>query len=158
MVSLVWWTSALFGFNSQTNLAYVTSFHLSCRTLCLWTKEIVLVPLIWPPMPCASRPNLLADECIHTLWYFGWVISFQYFNNFSDSVSNTSFANSAVGLSSIIACASSFMLSGGWRCVDQPPCWWRMPGLGHSWNVCLVLSWVLCTVACWQQLGLFLVC
>jgi hypothetical protein len=41
-------------------------------------------------------------------------------NDFSDSVSNTLFANSAVGLSSINACASSVMLSGGWSCVDQP--------------------------------------
>ncbi len=62
---------ALFGFNSQTNLAYVTSFYLSCGTWCLWRKKIVLVLLIWPPTPCASHLNLLADECIHTLQYFG---------------------------------------------------------------------------------------
>ncbi len=80
------------------------------------------MPLILPPTPCASRPNLLAKECIHTLQCFGWVISFWYFNNFPDSSSNTSFAKSAaaVGSSSMTACAHSVMLSGSRLCVDRP--------------------------------------
>ncbi len=95
------------------------------------------MPLILPPTPCASRPNLLAEECIHTLQCFGQVISFWYFNNFPDSSSNTSFANSAaaVGLSSMTACANSVMLSGGWLRVDRP----LLTMLARTW---VYLEWV----------------
>ncbi len=91
------------------------SRHLSAGTWCLWMKKMVLVPWIWPSTPCASLPNSLAEECIHTLRYFGWVINCWYFNSFPVSSSKTSNACSVVvnGLLSNTACANSIMLSCG---------------------------------------------
>ena len=79
------------------------------------------VPVSWPLCPCVSHSNSLADECIHTSRYFGWVINFRYFNNFPDSSSNTLFANSIAihGVLSMIDCTNSVMSICCWLLVNR---------------------------------------
>ena len=79
-MSLVRWTSSLFGFKSQLKLPYVTSFILSAGTSSFLMNRIVLVGLTRPSFnPFASLPNSFADDLDHISLYFGCLMSWRYF-------------------------------------------------------------------------------
>ena len=73
-VSLVLFTSAFCGRTSQTILEYVMSSHLSSGTSDLLMKNIVLVPLFLPGIPCANLPISFPKEMLQSFLYFGLLI------------------------------------------------------------------------------------
>ena len=88
-VSLVLLVSSFCWQTLHTILAFATSGHFLCGTLYLFMKNIVLVPVLLPGMPCANRPILLPNEYFHSSFSLGCLIKCRYSSSSPASVSKT---------------------------------------------------------------------
>ena len=94
-VSLVRLTSYFCGCLLQTILLQLTSFHRSFEISPLWMKNLVLLPVFWPGIPCDSLPISFPKDYPQSFLCFGRLIRWQYSISLPVSLSRLAPAKSA---------------------------------------------------------------